>query len=189
MNNCCICWFFTHILTKCTVQEEKSSVKNIVRQRCAEGFNSGVKVQVSDHYVTIGLIIDMKLELCRQFFEKFWNIKFHENPFRGIPVVSCGRTDRHDEANSHFSQFCIKPENDFFKKKTEPQSKWQFLCFPRKESGGSLRVCSSCSHNHIRHIPKSTVSHIDLSCAPDRKGSIETIWVMDGTSVSDNGPS
>jgi hypothetical protein len=32
---------------------------------------------------------------------KFSNIKFHENPFNGSAVITCGQTDRHGEANIH----------------------------------------------------------------------------------------
>jgi len=49
----------------------------------------------------------MKLEFSRQIFEKSSNIKFHEKPSSGNRVIPYGRTDnRHDEANSCFSQFC-----------------------------------------------------------------------------------
>jgi len=41
---------------------------------------------------------------------KYSNNKFHENFFGGSRVVSCGRTDeqtdRHDESNGRFAQFC-----------------------------------------------------------------------------------
>jgi hypothetical protein len=52
----------------------------------------------------------MNLEVYRQIFEKFSNIKFHGNPPSGSRVVPCRRrdrrTDRYDGANSPFSQFC-----------------------------------------------------------------------------------
>ena len=48
----------------------------------------------------------MKLEFSRHIFEKSSSIKFHQNPASGSRVVPCGRKDGHDEANSHFSQFC-----------------------------------------------------------------------------------
>jgi len=52
----------------------------------------------------------MRIEFSQQIFEKFSNINFHKNLSSGIRVIPCGqtdgRTDRHDEANSRFSQFC-----------------------------------------------------------------------------------
>jgi len=50
----------------------------------------------------------MKVEFSLQIFEN--SIKFDENPSDASRVVPCGRidgqTDKHDEANSLFSQIC-----------------------------------------------------------------------------------
>jgi hypothetical protein len=40
------------MLTKCMVQRSKSSVNNLVRQRCAEGFNFGVTSHHHDGSLT-----------------------------------------------------------------------------------------------------------------------------------------
>ena len=55
--------------------------------------------------------IVMKPEISGQILEKYSNIIFsNENLFSGSRVFPCGRTDgqtdRQDEANSRFSQFC-----------------------------------------------------------------------------------
>jgi hypothetical protein len=48
----------------------------------------------------------MKLGLPRQIVEKYSNIKFDKNPISGSGAVSCGQTNRQEEANILFSQFC-----------------------------------------------------------------------------------
>ena len=67
-------------------------------------------IGLSVKYLLFFFQILMKFELYRQIFYTSSNNKFHENPSSGSRVVSCGktdgRTDRHDEANSPFSQFC-----------------------------------------------------------------------------------
>jgi len=46
----------------------------------------------------------MKLEFCRQSFEKYSNIHFHENLSSESRVFVYDRTDGHDVTNSRFSQ-------------------------------------------------------------------------------------
>lgn len=47
-----------------------------------------------------------KLTFSRLIFEKWSNIKFHENPSNGSPIVACGlkdgQTDTHDETDNRF---------------------------------------------------------------------------------------
>jgi len=47
----------------------------------------------------------MKFEFSEQIFESYSNITFRENPSSGNLVVY--HADRHDEADSRFSQFYI----------------------------------------------------------------------------------
>jgi len=45
----------------------------------------------------------VKVEYSWQIFEKYSNIKFHENPSSGSRVVPCGRTDRHEPNSRLFA--------------------------------------------------------------------------------------
>jgi hypothetical protein len=49
----------------------------------------------------------MKVGFSRNIFEKYSNIRFNASPYNGRRVFHADRwTDRHDESNSRFSQFC-----------------------------------------------------------------------------------
>ena len=46
--------------------------------------------------------------------EKYSNIKFHKTPSNVSRVVPCGQTDGHEQANSHFPQFCERAKQKMF---------------------------------------------------------------------------
>jgi hypothetical protein len=50
----------------------------------------------------------MKLELSRQFFEKYSNIKFRENPYSVSRVVPCGRTDNFTNSPKNSALYGIR---------------------------------------------------------------------------------
>jgi len=48
--------------------------------------------------ILVGFLKKKKTFFSRRIFEKYYNIKFHENLVGGSREATCGRTDRHDEA-------------------------------------------------------------------------------------------
>ena len=74
------------ILSKVSVSNISHSKKNSTSyyHKCALAFKYSTRYSKQ---------ILIKLEFSRQIFEKSTNIKFHENPFSGSRVVTCGRTD------------------------------------------------------------------------------------------------
>jgi len=68
------------------------------------------KCLFSSRKIPVIIVRFIKIERSRQIFKKYSNIKFHIQPFSVSRVVSCewtdGRTGKHDESNSCFSQFC-----------------------------------------------------------------------------------
>ena len=55
-------------------------------------------------YKVAHIIVRFKMDFksSRQIFEKYWNIKFHENTSSGSRVVPCRRTYRHCNARIRF---------------------------------------------------------------------------------------
>ena len=83
----------------------------------------------SSREVTLFCQIEVNLELSRQSFEKYWNTKFHENPFSGAELFHTderldGRTDRQDKANSRFSQFANAPKSKQVLSSTVREQTW-----------------------------------------------------------------
>jgi hypothetical protein len=64
-------------------------------------------VKTSSRKVSVILdLLEWNLEFLAQFFEKFFNFTFYENRPLGAELYHAdARTERHEEADSRFSQF------------------------------------------------------------------------------------
>ena len=109
---------FFHILINGTIYGKKETLLNtkcvwFSLQRLSETFLIRTERDMTKNEQGTSCIVTryscpilMKLKFARQIFEHYFNIKFRKNLSSVSRVISRGQTDRHDEANSRFSQFC-----------------------------------------------------------------------------------
>jgi len=73
-------------------------------------YSTKISVRCYHKYIRYSCRILIKIEVSQQIFQKFSNIKFHENPSSGSRSAPCrqtdGRTKMQQEVNGRFSQFC-----------------------------------------------------------------------------------
>jgi hypothetical protein len=79
-------------------------------QRLSETYFILRRIYLYYLHVQYPLFLTVINENLVEIFQKYSNMKFHETPSSESRVVPCGqterRTDKHDEANSRFPEFC-----------------------------------------------------------------------------------
>jgi len=85
----------------------------------------------------------MKLEFSRQFFEKYSNIKFHENRSIGSRVVSCAQTEGRTDTTKlivAFRNFSNAPKNRQTGSQSETCQEWKKTVLETKVHNGWTAV-------------------------------------------------
>jgi hypothetical protein len=94
------------------------------------------------------------------------NIKFHENPSSRNLVVPCGRTDRHYEANTHFSQFRKRAEQYY-----------QTSAFR-----STIRTCQHQKHSFKPYKPNTVSNANNVTCGEPREPRLLSSFIWSGQS-------
>jgi hypothetical protein len=92
MNNWCICWFFTHILMKCTVQKPKSPVKtssgSVARRDLIPALKGYVLISVdtmsySSYFFNTSDVLVLKITVRKEYI---YNIFYLQLGFHPVAV-------------------------------------------------------------------------------------------------------
>jgi hypothetical protein len=151
MNNWCICCFFKHIFTKCTVQEAKSPAKI-----------SSDSVAWRDLILALKGKCSVSIRFCYRFcFKIKFSMYFSNFSHVTLPVAFTGRTQ---DARCHKSRIFI-------------ESSQVKCCFITLQLKLSYR-CLCCQNHNAINFASNTFSNVNISlCQPLSKRKIQLICV------------